>query len=231
MAQHIVRSYDQELDALTTQLMEMGGLVESQISRAIDALVTRDAHKAELIVRDDEAIDGFEEEVNQLAIRLLATRQPVAVDLRVIAMGLKIANDLERMGDYATNIAKRTRRMSKAPEVRPIVTIPRMAETAQAMVKDVLDAFVARDAAKATAVWHRDDEVDAMHQSLFRELLTYMMEDPRSITGCTHLLFVAKNLERIADHATNIAEKVLYIVHGRAMTRAHAEQPEGTAAR
>ena len=161
----------------------------------------------------------MEEEIDQYAIRLLATRQPMAVDLRLITMAMKISNDLERMGDYATNIAKRCERLAKEPPVKPLYTIPRMAQISQAMVKDVLDAYVERDTDKAIAVWRRDDEVDDMFTSLFRELLTYMMEDARNISPCIDLIFVAKNLERIGDHATNIAEKIHYIIHGQRINR------------
>ena len=161
----------------------------------------------------------MEEEIDQFAIRLLATRQPMASDLRLIAMAMKISNDLERMGDYATNIAKRCERLAKEPPVKPLYTIPRMAQISQAMVKDVLDAYVERDTDKAIAVWRRDDEVDDLFTSLFRELLTYMMEDARNISPCIDLIFVAKNLERIGDHATNIAEKIHYIIHGQRINR------------
>ena len=197
----------------------MGGLVEQQIARAIEALVNRDVEQANRVIEHDDQIDLMEEEIDQFAIRLLATRQPMAVDLRLIAMAMKISNDLERIGDYATNIAKRCERLAKEPPVKPLYTIPRMAQISQAMVKDVLDAYVERDTDKAIAVWRRDDEVDDMFTSLFRELLTYMMEDAHNISPCIDLIFVAKNLERIGDHATNIAEKIHYIIHGQRINR------------
>ncbi len=216
---HIVKSYDEHITLLTRKILEMGGLVEQQIARAIEALVNRDVEQANRVIEHDDQIDLMEEEIDQYAIRLLATRQPMAVDLRLITMAMKISNDLERMGDYATNIAKRCERLAKEPPVKPLYTIPRMAQISQAMVKDVLDAYVERDTDKAIAVWRRDDEVDDMFTSLFRELLTYMMEDARNISPCIDLIFVAKNLERIGDHATNIAEKIHYIIHGQRINR------------
>jgi phosphate transport system protein len=216
---HIVKSYDQEMTLLTRRVLEMGGLVEHQIASAIDALVKRDVEAAAKVVELDDQIDRMEEEIDQHAIRLLATRQPMAVDLRVITMAMKIGNDLERIGDYASNIAKRCGRLATSPPVKPLYTIPRMGQITQAMLKDVLDAYVERDAARAVAAWHRDDEVDDMYTSVFRELLTYMIEDPRNISPCLDLIAVAKHLERMADHATNIAEKIHYMVHGERINR------------
>ena len=216
---HIVKSYDEHITLLTRKILEMGGLVEQQIAQAIQALVDRDVEHANRVIERDDQIDLMEEEIDQFAIRLLATRQPMASDLRLIAMAMKISNDLERIGDYATNIAKRCERLAKEPPVKPLYTMPRMAQISQAMVKDVLDAYVERDTDKAIAVWRRDDEVDDMFTSLFRELLTYMMEDARNISPCIDLMFVAKNLERIGDHATNIAEKIHYIIHGQRINR------------
>jgi phosphate transport system protein len=218
-SEHTVRAYDQELTALTSKILEMGGRVEQQIARAIEALVHRSIDQANQVIEQDDQIDRMEEEIDQYAIRLLAKRQPMAVDLRVITMAMKIGNDLERIGDYAANIAKRCSRLASAPPIKPLYTIPRMAQIAQTMVKDVLDAFVERDANRAVAAWHRDDEVDEMYTSLFRELLTYMMEDPRNISPCLDLIAVAKHLERMADHATNIAEKIHYMVHGERINR------------
>jgi phosphate transport system protein len=216
---HIVKSYDEHITLLTRKILEMGGLVEQQIAQAIQALVDRDVEHANRVIERDDQIDLMEEEIDQFAIRLLATRQPMAVDLRLIAMAMKISNDLERIGDYATNIAKRCERLAKEAPVKPLYTIPRMAQISQSMVKDVLDAYVERDTPKAIAVWRRDDEVDDLFTSLFRELLTYMMEDARNISQCIDLIFVAKNLERIGDHATNIAEKIHYIIHGQRINR------------
>ena len=220
---HIVKSYDEHITLLTRKILEMGGLVEQQIAQAIQALVDRDVEYANRVIERDDQIDLVEEEIDQFAIRLLATRQPMASDLRLIAMAMKISNDLERMGDYATNIAKRCERLAKEPPVKPLYTIPRMAQISQAMVKDVLDAYVERDVAKAREVIARDQEVDELYNSLFRELVTYMLEDPRTISRCIDLLFIAKNLERIGDHATNIAEKIDYMIHGRQINRPRHE--------
>jgi phosphate transport system protein len=223
---HIVKSYDQEIALLSRKVLEMGGLVEHQIASAIDALVKRSVEDAARVVEHDDQIDRMEEEVDQHAIRLLATRQPMAIDLRVITMAMKIGNDLERIGDYAANIAKRCQRLAAHPPVKPLYTIPRMAQITQAMVKEVLDAYVERDVGKAVAAWHRDDEVDEMYTSVFRELLTYMMEDPRNISPCLDLIAVAKHLERMADHATNIAEKIHYMVHAQRINRLPQPQPQ-----
>ncbi len=216
---HTVRAFDEELARLTRRIMEMGALVEKQVAVAIRALVERDEAAAAEVIGRDDAVDELEEAIDQEAIRILATRQPVAIDLRMVAMGLKISNDLERTSDYAVNIAKRARRLAEQPQLKPFVTIPRMAEICQQMVKEVLDAYVERDPEKAMAAWHRDDEVDELYTSLFRELLTYILEDPRTTGTCIDLMFIAKNLERIGDHATNIAEKIHYIVHGDLINR------------
>jgi len=166
-------------------------------------------------VRDDARIDELELQASNLTIRLLALRQPMAVDLRQIVSALKISSDLERIGDYAANVAKRAIALSQQPHVRPMHAIPRMARLVQQIIKDVLDAYVDLNAAKAVAAWQRDEEVDEMYTSLFRELLTYMMEDQRNIGPSIHLLFIAKNIERMGDHATNVAEDVHFLVHGR----------------
>jgi phosphate transport system protein len=216
---HTVKSYDQQLNLLTRKVCEMGGLVEQQLASAIEALANRNIELAARVVEHDDRVDDLEEEIDTLAIRVLATRQPMAVDLRLIAMAMKISNDLERIADYAVNIAKRIERLAKVPPVQSQYVIPRMAQITQAMIKEVLDAYVERDAERAVAAWHRDDEVDAMYNSLFRELSTYMLEDPRTITACIDLLFIAKNLERVGDHATNIAEKIHYMVHGQRINR------------
>jgi phosphate transport system protein len=216
---HTVRAFDEDLNNLTGKIIFMGGLAEQLVADALHALVRRDPDLAQLVMSRDDQIDRLEEEVDQDVVRILATRQPVAADLRVIAMALKISNDLERTGDYAVSIAKRAIRLAEQPELKPMVTIPRMAASCIGMVKDVLDAYVERDDAKAMAVWNRDAEVDQLYTSLFRELITYMLEDPRKISICIDLLFVAKNLERIGDHATNIAEKVNYMIHGTQINR------------
>lgn len=226
---HTVRSYDEELASLTDEIIRMGAYAEQQIARAMRALVDRDDELAEQVIEADQTVDRFEEEIDQHAIRMLATRQPMAVDLRVISMSLKVSNDLERISDYAKGIAKRARRLSTAPQLKPFVTIPRMAELTQRMLKDVLDAFIKRDAEKAMEVWHRDQQVDAEYDSLFRELITFILEDPRTTSTAIDLLFIAKNIERIGDHTTNIAEKIHYMVHGSQINRPDRRSADGEA--
>ncbi len=213
--EHTVKKYDDELDALSNTIVRMGGAVEAQLANAIQALVRRDTQLAIQTVEEDDRVDELEDEIDQRGMRLLALRQPMAIDLRTATAALKISSDIERIGDYAANIAKRAIAMNQMSPVRPVYTItPRMAEYAQGMIKDVLDAYIERDVDKAIAVWRADEELDEIYNSLFRELLTYMMEDPRHITPCTHLLFVAKNIERIGDHVTNIAEMINFLVNG-----------------
>jgi phosphate transport system protein len=202
----------------------MGGVVESQISAAMQALARRDPDLALQTVEGDRRVDALEREVDAQVVSLLALRQPVASDLRLVVGSLRIASDLERMADYAKNVAKRSVALSQLAPVAVPPTLPRMGRVAQEMVKDVLDAHVGRDVPKAVAVWNRDEELDALHDSLFRELVTHMMEDARNITPTTHLLFIAKNIERIGDHATNVAEMVHYQVTGRTLDEA---RPKG----
>ena len=216
--EHTVRSYDEELRRLGNTLTQMGGLAESQLAAAMQAVARRDGQLASEIVGSDVRVDQLEAEVDQQVMRLLALRAPVGPDLREIVSSLKIASDLERIADYAANVAKRSIALNQTPPVRPAFAIPRMGAFAQGMIKDVLDAYVDRDAERAVAVWRRDEELDEMHTSLFRELLTYMMEDPRSIGPAIHLLFMAKNVERIGDHATNIAETIYYLVRGERLS-------------
>jgi phosphate transport system protein len=213
-SEHIVKSYDEELTRLNNAIIRMGGLAESQVAASIQAVMKRDGELAHEVVEQDTAVDALEKEVENLAVRLLALRQPMARDLREIISALKISADLERICDYAANVAKRSLALNQAPVVKPVYAIPRMGKLAQILVKDVLDAYVHKDADKAMQVWLGDEELDELYTSLFRELLTYMMEDPRSITAGTHLLFMAKNIERIGDHATNIAETIYYLIHG-----------------
>jgi phosphate transport system protein len=223
-SEHIIKSYDDELRRLNNAITQMGGLAESQLSAAIEAVVKRDSDLAAEVVQGDAQVDQLEHDVDGLVVRLLALRQPMARDLREILSALRIAADLERICDYAANVAKRSIALNQAPPVRPVYALPRMARLAETLTKDVLDAFVERDAERALVVWARDEELDEMYSGLFRELLTYMMEDPRNITACTHLLFMAKNIERIGDHATNIAETVYFLVHGKPLTQA---RPKG----
>jgi phosphate transport system protein len=230
MPDHIVKSYDEQLKKLHDTLVRMGGLVEAQISASMQALTRRDANLALSTVEGDKRVDDMERQVDEQVVQLLALRQPMARDLRSVIGSLRIASDLERMADYAKNVAKRSIALAQMPPVQPAHAIPRMGRTVQEMVKDVLDSFVHGDVEKAIAVWNRDEEIDAMHSSLFRELITYMMEDPRNITPSTHLLFIAKNLERIGDHATNVAEMVHYQVTGRNLTEARPKGDEASLA-
>ena len=211
---HIVSSFDEELTRLNNIISQMGGLAESQLISAIRSIVKRDSELAEKVILSDHRIDVLEQEVQDFAVRLLALRQPMADDLRQVVTALKLSNDLERIGDFAKNIAKRAQVLNQIPPIRPVQVIPNMGKLAQEIIKDVLDAYIEGDAEKAERVWARDQEVDDMYNSLFRELLTYMMEDPRNITASTHMLFIAKNIERIGDHATNIAETIYYRIKG-----------------
>jgi phosphate transport system protein len=224
ISEHIIKSYDEELRRLNNTIIQMGGLAEGQLAAAIEAVMKRDSALAAHVVEGDAQVDRLEQDVDGLVVRLLALRQPMARDLREILAALRIASDLERICDYAANVAKRSIVLNQSPPVRPVYTLPRMVKLAQALTKDVLDSYVARDADKALVVWARDEELDEMYSSLFRELLTYMMEDPRNITACTHLLFMAKNVERIGDHATNIAETVYFLVNGTPLTQARPKR-------
>ena len=217
-SEHIIKSYDEELHRLGKMIADMGGLAESQLAAATDSVARRDTDLAARVIEGDEQVDRLERELDNLAIRVLALRQPMARDLREIVAALKIAADLERICDYAANVAKRSIALAQSPPIQPVHALPRMAQLALVLVKDVIDAYVGRDADKAIRVWNSDEELDGMYSSLFREFLTYMMEDPRNIGPCTHLLFMAKNIERIGDHATNIAENVYYLVHGTPLT-------------
>jgi phosphate transport system protein len=213
-SEHIIKSYDEELQRLHKIIVEMGGLAETQLAAAIEAVVRRDTELAAKVIEGDHRVDQLERELDSLAVRLLALRQPMARDLREVVAALKIGADLERICDYCANVAKRAIALVQSPPMQPIHALPRMAHLALLLVKDVIDAYIERDADKAVAVWNRDAELDEMYSSLFREFLTYMMEDPRNIGAYTHLLFMAKNIERIGDHATNIAEDLYYTVRG-----------------
>jgi phosphate transport system protein len=223
-ASHTVKAYDADLKKLGTMVVQMGGLAESQLAAAVNAVAKRDSDLAAEVVKGDAKVDALRTQLDEFAINLLALRQPMAIDLRIIVSALRISSELERIGDYAKNVAKRAVALNQAPIVRPVTVVPRMAALVQVMIKDTLDAYISDDAAKADAVWLRDEEVDDMYNSLFRELLTYMMEDPRSITACTHLLFIAKNIERIGDHTTNIAELIHYSVKGEMLKE---DRPKG----
>jgi phosphate transport system protein len=210
---HTVKAFDQELDLLRATICEMGGLAEAAIRESIQALVRRDAAAAAAVVERDKKIDALEAEAERQAVQIIALRAPMADDLRDVVAALKIAGVVERIGDYAKNIAKRVATIEDS-KIRPLSLLPEMARIAGEMVQQVLDAFAARDAEKAAAVCERDQAVDDFYNSIFRALLTHMMENPHNITPATHLLFVAKNLERIGDHATNVAEMVYFAATG-----------------
>ena len=212
MNDHTVRSFDEQLQALSTLVAQMGGLAEAQLAAAIEAIARRDSQAAESAVSGDGRIDALQTEIEERAVKLLALRQPMAVDLRETLAAIKIAGELERIGDLAKNIAKRALVLNREPPIRLTQSLARMGKAAQGQLKQVLDAFSSRNPDTAEAVWRRDGEIDEIYNSLFRELLTYMMEDPRTIGLCTHLLFVAKNIERSGDHCTNIAEVVYHMV-------------------
>lgn len=215
MNEHIVKSYEEELKLLDRRIAQMGGCAEKLLLQAFTALERRDPKMAEAAIASDTTIDQLERELQEQVISMIAKRQPLANDLRHIMAVLKVAGDLERIGDLAKNIAKRALAIAGENYPKPLITGMRhMTEMVQAQLKNVLDAHAERDVTKALDVWRSDQQVDSMYNSLFRELLTYMMEDPRNIGICTHFLFGAKNIERIGDHTTNIAENVHYLVRG-----------------
>ncbi len=212
--EHIVRSYDEDLRKLRDMTARMGGLAERQVADATRALVRRDTALASEVVQRDAQIDQLEREIEAFCVRLLALRQPMAADLRVVIAAMKASNDLERIGDYARNAAKRAIVLASLPSIGSLNGFERMAQLVQENLKAAMDAFVHDDAEAAQRVWEADEPVDAIYNGIFRELLTFMMEDPRNISAATHMLFIAKNLERIGDHTTNIAERIFYAVRG-----------------
>ncbi len=214
---HTDRRYEEELKALHHNILEMGGLVEKQIVNAIAALVHRDSELARQTIARDHAVNRMDVEIDELCIRLLALHQPAARDLRLITTGLKITTDLERIGDMAENICERALELNEEPQLKPFIDIPQMADIAQRMLRQSLDAFVREDTELALKVCAEDDTIDALTDQLFRELLSYMAEDPQTVTRAARLLFVSKYLERIADHATNIAEMVIFMVKGKSI--------------
>ena len=224
MSEHIVRSFSQDLARLRNFLVEMGGLVENQLALATAALVDNDAESATRAISQDPAVDRLEREVETAVIRMLALRQPMAMDLRMIVAAMKVSSDLERIGDYAANVAKRAGVLAQFRLPYSMSGVAQMSRLVQENLKLVMDSVGENDAAKAAQVWRSDQAVDDLYNVIFRELITYMMEDPRSITPCTHLLFVIKNLERIGDHATNIAELIHYAVTGESLPEA---RPKG----
>jgi len=218
MNEHIVKSYEDELNSLAAECVRMGGLAEAQVADAVNAVTKRNQELASAVVVRDDKLDEAERDIERKTIRLIALRQPVADDLRRAVSAMKIANNLERCGDLAKNIAKRTLVIIESDPLTPLTrSIERMGKLVLGRLSSVLDGYSRLDLERAVAVWTQDDEVDEHYNSLFRELLTYMMGDPRTITACAHMLFVAKNLERIGDHATNIAEIVHYQITGSEM--------------
>jgi len=218
MTQHTVKAYGDELNHLTAEVARMGGLAEAQVVDSIVCITRRDVNLAQNIIAHDDKLDQMQIEIERKAIKLIALRQPVAQDLRRTVAAMKISSNLERCGDLAKNIAKRALVVSEAEPMTPLTrSIERMGHLVTGRLKDVLDAYTSSNVNRAVGVWWRDEEVDEHYNSLFRELLTYMMADPRTITSCAHLLFVAKNLERIGDHATNIAEIIHFELTGEDM--------------
>ena len=214
MVEHTIKAFDEEINRLRGLVAEMGGRVEKALEDAMAALVQRDYDKAQRVVAADRQVDALEAEVEKLVIQTLALRAPMANDLREVVAALKIVGVVERIGDYAKNIAKRVPQLGDHPAIEPISLLPSMAQVAGEMVGDALNAFAARDAALAEAVVARDHVVDSFYNGIFRTLVTYMMENPKTISECAHLLFIAKNIERIGDHATNVAEMVYYAATG-----------------
>ena len=209
------RHFHDELDTLKQTLLAMGGLVEDQIRRVMRALLERDDALAHDVIERDRQVNQYDVEVDEKCVELLALHQPAASDLRFITTAMKIVTDLERIGDQAVNIAQRAIELHQEPQLKPYVDLPRMAEMAQRMVKESLDAFVARDTALARAVCAEDEAVDALKEQIFRELLTFMMEDPRTVSRAIRVILISRFMERVADHATNIAEMVIYMVEGK----------------
>jgi phosphate transport system protein len=225
MSTHTMKAFDADLEELSRMVAEMGGLAEKEIADSVMALARRDVDLAQRVIALDPSVDALQRTIEEKVILTIARRQPMAVDLRDIVGSLRVSNDLERIGDLAKNIAKRVLALDADIAFSQVVRgVEEMTKLVLAQVKQVLDAYASRDVAKALEVWRRDEEVDAVNNSLFRELLTYMMEDPRNITSCTHLLFCTKNIERMGDHATNIAETVHYMVEGRPLAD---ERPKG----
>ncbi len=218
MAEHTVKAYDAELDLIGAKIAEMGGIAEKMLVDAMDALSKLDVELARRVLVSDPRLDTLQREIEDQVVRTIVRRQPMAIDLRELMASIHIAGDLERTGDLAKNIAKRAIKVADDPRVmRAVVGLKHMSDVAAMQLKDVLDAYAQRDLERAKAVWSRDAELDALEDSIFRDLLTFMMEDPRNISFCTHLLFCAKNLERVGDHATNIAENVHFMVSGNSL--------------
>ena len=214
---HTDRHYGEELKLLQAKILEMGGFVEKQIASALTALVERNDDLARLTIDRDHTVNRMDVEIDELCIRLLALHQPTARDLRLITTGLKITTDMERIGDMAVNACERALELNREPQLKPFIDLPRMAEIAQRMLRESLDAFVREDVDVALKVCRDDDAIDEINGQLFRELLSYMMEDPKTVSRSIRLLFISKYFERIADHATNIAEMVVFMVKGKSI--------------
>ncbi|QGM47038.1 phosphate signaling complex protein PhoU [Methylocystis heyeri] len=230
MSDHIVKSYDRDLETLGRRIAEMGGIAEKMLAEAMDALAAFDVTLAQRVVVADARLDALQRDIEESAILTIARRQPLAIDLRECIAAIRISGDLERVGDLAKNIAKRTVKIAgEARLPRAIIGLKSMHDVAALQLKDALDAYAQRDVERARSVWINDAELDALEDSVFRDLLTFMMEDPRNISFCTHLLFCSKNLERIGDHTTNIAETVIYLVTGEPMPtdRPKTRSPDG----
>ena len=224
MVEHTIKAFDADLQALASMVAEMGGLAEKQIADSVDALARRDSTLAQRVIAIDPTVDNLQREIEEKAILTIARRQPMAVDLREVVGALRLSNDLERIGDLAKNIAKRVVALDGEISFSQVIRgVEQMTKLVLGQLKQVLDSYARRDVPKALEVWRGDEEIDAVNNSLFRELLTYMMEDPRNITQCTHLLFCSKSLERVGDHATNIAEAAFYLDTGRQMSEERDE--------
>ncbi len=227
MTEHTSRHYEMELQTLKDKILLLGGTVEEMIASAMKSLLGRDSELARRVIESDEKVDAAELEIDHLSLNLLALRQPAAVDLRFITTALKIVTDLERIGDLAVNIAERSIELNEEPPLKPYIDIPRMASDVSGMVRQALDAFVRRDPDQARAVLEADEAVDQLNVQLFRELLTYMIEEPKNVSRALRITFIAKYLERVGDHATNIAQMVIFLCEGRDVRHPGAQGATG----
>ena len=227
MTEHTSRHYEMELQTLKDKILLLGGTVEEMIASAMRSLLGRDSELARRVIESDEKVDAAELEIDHLSLNLLALRQPAAVDLRFITTALKIVTDLERIGDLAVNIAERSIELNEEPPLKPYIDIPRMATDVSGMVRQALDAFVRRDPDQARAVLEADEAVDQLNVQLFRELLTYMIEEPKNVSRALRITFIAKYLERVGDHATNIAQMVIFLCEGRDVRHPGAQGATG----
>lgn len=227
---HIIKSYDDELNQLETALVQMGGLVEEQLTRALNALARRDSSLAEEVKASDARVDAANHDIDNRVVRLLALRQPMAIDLRFIVGAMRMSTELERMGDYSANLAKRTIALNQCDYVEAVQVVLRMGKLVTRMIKEVLDAYTERDDERARKAWMLDTEVDDIYSSLFRDILNSMSVEPNNISSLTHLLFMAKNIERIGDHATNIAETVSFMVTGTPLLEARPKSDTSSSA-